>query len=91
MPARSPSSYTFKNMNLRPSRKGFFPPLLVKCTAFYVISLCILASVVVCILAIWDFARTDTLWRLVSSFLVVGAGTWLFAWLNGFFGDDRQS
>jgi hypothetical protein len=72
-------------------RRGYFPPLIIKCAAFYVISLCILASVVACILAIWDFARTDTLWRLVSSFLIVGAGTGLFAYLNGFFGDQTKN
>jgi hypothetical protein len=73
------------NDSLRKSPRGFLPPALVKTVAFYVISLCILAGIVVCILAIWDFARTDTLWRFGSSFLVVGAGTLLFAFVNGMF------
>lgn len=72
------------------SRRGYFSPVTIQCVAFYIITLCILGSVVACILAIWDFANTDTLWRLVSSFLVVGAGTGLFAYLNGFFGDDKK-
>jgi hypothetical protein len=72
-------------------RRGFFPPAFVKGVAFYVISLCILSGVVVCILAIWDFTRPATLWRFGSSLLVVGSGTLLFALLNGFFGDEKKS
>lgn len=73
------------------SGKGFFPPAIIKAAAFYIISLCILAGVVVCILAIWDFTRRDTLWRFASSFLVVSAGTLLFAFVNGMFGDRNDS
>jgi hypothetical protein len=72
------------------SGKGFFPPALVKAAAFYIISLCILAGVVVCILAIWDFTQRDTLWRFASSFLVVSAGTLLFAFVNGMFGERTE-
>ena len=55
-----------------------------------IISFCIAASVVVCILAIWDFTKKDSLWRLVASFLVVGAGTALFALINGIFGEEEN-
>lgn len=73
------------------SAKGFFPPAIIKAAAFYIISLCILAGVVVCILAIWDFTQRDTLWRFASSFLVVSAGTLLFAFVNGMFGERNDS
>lgn len=75
----------------RPRRpaKGFFPPRRVKAAAFYIISLCILASVFVSLLAIWDFAKKDALWRLIASFLVVAAGTALFSVVNGLFGEER--
>jgi multisubunit Na+/H+ antiporter MnhC subunit len=53
--------------------------------------LCIAASVVACILAIWDFTKKDALWRLVASFAVIGTGTALFTYVNGRFGDDRPS
>lgn len=75
----------------RPTRrrpKGFFPPRVVRGISFFIISFCIAASVVVCILAIWDFTRTDSLWRLVASFVVVAAGTALFAMVNGIFGEE---
>jgi hypothetical protein len=71
--------------------KGFFPPEIVRAISFYIISICIFASVIVCILAIWDFAKKDSLWRLVASFLVVAGGTALFALVNGTFGEDRKS
>lgn len=67
--------------------RGFFNPAIVKAAAFYTIALCILAGVVVSILAIWDFTKTDTLWRFGASFLIVAAGTLLFAFVNGVFGD----
>jgi hypothetical protein len=70
--------------------KGFFPPHLVRAVTFYIISTCIVASVVVCILAIWDFAKTNALWRLIATFVVVAVGTALFAMVNGIFGDDQK-
>jgi hypothetical protein len=73
----------------RSRRTGYFSPRIVRACSFYVISLCVAASVVVCILAIWDFAKRDALWRLIASFLVVAAGTALFAFINGIFGEDE--
>ena len=71
--------------------KGFFPRSIVRTVAFYIISLCIVASVIVCILAIWDFAKRDSLWRMIASFVVVAAGTALFAVVNDLFGDDKNA
>jgi hypothetical protein len=71
--------------------RGYFSPRSVRSFAFYTISLCIAASVVACILAIWDFTQKDALWRLVASFAVIGTGTALFTYVNGRFGEDRDS
>lgn len=71
--------------------RGFFPPKAVRAVSFYIISLCIVASVLVSILAIWDFTKKDSLWRLIASFLVVAAGTALFAFVNGIYGEERES
>lgn len=73
------------------SARGFFPPAIIRTVSFCIISLCILAGVVVSILAIWDFTRQDTLWRFASSFLVIAAGTLLFAFVNGIFGDHSDA
>lgn len=40
---------------------------------------------------IWDFTKSDALWRLVASFLVVAAGTGLFSAVNTSFGDENQN
>ena len=69
--------------------QGFLPPRAVRGVSFCIISVCIFASVLACILAVWDFTKKDSLWRLIASFIVVGAGTALFAWVNGVFGDDE--
>jgi len=71
--------------------KGFFSPRIVRAVSFYITSLCIAASVVTCILAIWDFTKRDALWRLVASFVVVAAGTGLFSAVNGIFGEERNN
>ena len=77
----------------KPTRRerGYFSPRAVRSFAFYTISLCIAASVVACILAIWDFTKKDALWRLVASFAVIGTGTALFTYVNSRFGDERES
>jgi hypothetical protein len=44
-----------------------------------------------CILAIWDFANKDTLWRMVASCVVVAGGTALFAIANILFGGEKDA
>ncbi len=77
----------------KPTRKktrGFFPPKIVKTISFCIISICIIASVIACILAIWKFTQQDTLWRLVASFVVVAGGTALFASVNGIYSEESS-
>ncbi len=69
-------------------RKGFLDPRKVRAVAFYIITLCIIVSVVACILAIWDFARNDALWRTVATCVVVAAGCGVFAFINVIFGTE---
>lgn len=71
--------------------KGFFSPRIVRAASFYITSLCLVASVVTCILAIWDFTKRDSLWRLVASFVVIAAGTGLFSAVNSTFGEEREN
>lgn len=70
--------------------KGFFAPKAVKAGAFYIISFCLVASVVVGILAIWEFPERDTFWRMLSTFFVVAAGAAGFLLVNGIFGEERN-
>ena len=70
-------------------RRGFLNPHIVHAVAFWIITTCIVVAVVAAILAIWEFTKTDVLWRTVATCLVIGVGTLLFAWVNGLFGDDE--
>jgi hypothetical protein len=51
-----------------------------------VTSLCILVAVLASLLAIWNFAGTDILWRTVATCAVIGSGTVAFYWVNVLFG-----
>ncbi len=66
--------------------RGFLNPGKVRAFAFYLITLCILVSVVASILAIWDFARQDSLWRTIATCVVVACGCGFFAVINMSFG-----
>jgi uncharacterized membrane protein required for colicin V production len=60
---------------------------MVRGFAFFVVTLCIAVSVVACVLAIWEFAVKDVLWRTVSTCVVVAAGVAIFALTNFVFGE----
>jgi hypothetical protein len=38
-------------------------------------------------MAIWDYADSDTLWRMIATLGVIGLGSAIFAYINGVFGD----
>ncbi len=71
------------------TRRGFLNARVVHALSFWIITTCIVVATVAAILAIWEFTKTDVLWRTVATCLVIGAGTLLFAWVNGLFGDDE--
>lgn len=70
-------------------KKGFFNPKSVKTFSFYTITLCVVASVLVSILAIWDVAKTDIFWRMISTFAVIAVGSAVFSFVNNVFGSDE--
>jgi hypothetical protein len=70
------------------SNKGYLNPRVVKAITFYTIATCLILSVIVCILAIWNYAKTDILWRMISTFAVIAVGSAIFAFINGVFGID---
>jgi uncharacterized membrane protein YqjE len=67
--------------------KGFFNAKVIKTIAFSLISICIIGSIVLCIMAIWDYADRDTLWRMIATLGIIGLGSAVFAFINGVFGD----
>ena len=67
-------------------KQGYLRVGAVKAFAFWTITLCVVVSVIASILAIWEFAGTDVLWRTVATCVVVGVGTGIFAFINNAFG-----
>jgi len=70
-------------------KKGFLNPRVVKAITFYIISFCIILSVVMSILAIWNYAEPDVFWRMIATFGVIGVGSAIFAFVNGIFGQHE--
>jgi hypothetical protein len=68
--------------------RGFLNPHVVHALSFWIVTACIVVAVVATILAIWEFTKTDVLWRTAATCAVIGAGTLLFARVNGLFGLD---
>ncbi|NDG64516.1 MAG: hypothetical protein EBY29_13795 [Planctomycetes bacterium] len=70
--------------------RGFLNPGKVRAFAFWVITLCILVSIVASVLAIWDFSKSDALWRTIATCVVVAGGCGLFAVVNLSFGAPQD-
>ncbi|MCK4912767.1 MAG: hypothetical protein KAS05_03490 [Candidatus Omnitrophica bacterium] len=66
--------------------KGYLNPLKVKKFSFFIITLCILFSVVVSILAIWDFAGQDVLYRTLATLGVIALSCVFFTLINENYG-----
>jgi len=62
---------------------------LTECPFFldHYISICIVGSVFVSILAIWDFTKSDVWYRSLATLAVIAIGTAIFAVVNEKFGD----
>lgn len=73
----------------REAKRGYVNPGLVRKICFWTTSACILVAVVTSLLAIWNFAGTDVLWRTVATCAVIGAGMIGFFVINSIF--DRPS
>lgn len=70
----------------RRAARGYLNPHAVRGFAFYVITLCILASVVVSIMAIWNKDQTEVLLKTLATSLVIAAGCGIFAAVNASLG-----
>jgi len=67
--------------------KGLLNPRTVKLFSFVTMSICIVGSVFVSILAIWDFTKSDVWYRSLATLAVIAIGTTIFAVVNEKFGD----
>ena len=62
--------------------KGVIEPKLVRVISFTVITASLVACTVLCILAIWEFSKSDAVWRAIATFIVVSVATGIFTFVN---------
>lgn len=62
--------------------RGVVKPELVRMISFVVITVSLVASTLLCILAIWDFTKSDAIWRAIATFIVVIISTAIFTVVN---------
>jgi hypothetical protein len=74
--------------NLPPKRKsrGYLNGETVRAITFGVITLCIVVSVISCVMGIWDMAKDGVLWRTAATCIVIAGGMMAFAVINSLFG-----
>ena len=66
----------------RRAPRGYLRPTAVRGFAFWTITICILASVVVSIVAIWNPDQSQALWKTLATSLVIASGCGVFAAVN---------
>ena len=66
----------------RKALKGVVNPNLVRIISFTVITVSLVACTVLCILAIWEFTKSDVVWRAIATFIVVSIATAIFTVVN---------
>ena len=69
-----------------PQKRGFITRRIMRVISFTVLAICIANSVIASILAIWDFTKTDALWRTVATCIVVSGGMVAFGVVNSLYG-----
>ena len=66
--------------------QGVLPIRSVRVAAFVIVSASIFACVVICVLAVWEMAASDTGWRAVASLGIISGGAFAFCVVNELFG-----
>jgi len=72
--------------NTSKKARGFVNPRLVKVVTFSVLCLGLVACSVLIILAIWGYAQNDTVWKSITTIVVVMISVALFSVINEKFG-----
>ena len=74
----------------RKKRPGFINPRKVRVVTFVVVNTCLAVSIFASLLAIWDFAQQDVLWRTVATCIVLATGMIFFTGINQAFGKEAE-
>ena len=68
--------------NPKKVKKGILNPKIVRISSFLIITLSLIACTVLCILAIWEFTKSDAVWRAIATFVVISTATAIFTFVN---------
>jgi uncharacterized membrane protein YqjE len=69
-------------IKIKQETRGVVNPRLVRGIAFIVITFSLVICTVLCILAIWEFTKSDAVWRAIATFCVVSVATGIFTFVN---------
>ena len=69
-------------VELKGKTRGVVNPQAVRWIAFIVITVSLVVCTVLCILAIWSFTESETVWRAIATFIVVSVATAIFTVMN---------
>jgi Na+-transporting NADH:ubiquinone oxidoreductase subunit NqrB len=69
-------------VKLKSDARGVVNRNIVRWIAFTVITVSLVACTVLCILAIWEFTKSDAVWRAIATFIVVSIATAIFTFVN---------
>ena len=78
-PVGQEPEHHLSNTTRKKRPKGFLNPRTIKLFSFMTMSICIVGSVFVSILAIWDFTKSDVWYRSLATLAVIAIGTAIFA------------
>jgi uncharacterized membrane protein YqjE len=69
---------------VRPKKdiRGIVSPKYVRIISFIIITFSLVICTVLCILAIWEFTKSDAVWRAIATFIVVSIATAIFTVVN---------
>jgi uncharacterized membrane protein YqjE len=69
-------------IKIKKQTRGIVNPKLVRSIAFVIITFSLVVCTVLCILAIWEFTKSDAVWRAIATFTVVSVATGIFTFVN---------
>ena len=72
--------------HINKNENGFLNPKTVKAFAFFIILACVIIGIIVSIMAIWNFAEKDTLYRTLATLGVISSGCIIFSFINDYYG-----
>ena len=69
-------------MRSKRDSRGVVNPRIVRVVSFAIITFSLVVCTMLCILAIWEFTKSDAVYRAIATFIVVSIATAIFTVVN---------